>query len=251
MKRVLAVGALLVLTGCSPFIRKAVDRDADAIRANQVQLVAGDVQQFAQGQTAVVQQLTTLAGLSGPPQSAQDWGNVVYAGILYTDVRCENYLQALFRLNQAKTAALSELNVTRTAVEGALGLVKAASKEIALTSLAFGFVTDSVETISDGLLLQLDPSAVRTLVKGLQAEYRRQVTNTSYTSQPAALMAVQGYVSLCLPANIEAEINKSANTARPRTVPTGERAFGASPGTTAPAAPQPNVVPNVTVGDGQ
>ena len=85
---------------------------------------------------------------------------------------------------------------------------------MAITAIAFGLASSTVDNLSSNLLYDLDPSSVRTMVKTLQARYRQAKPN-GYLSRAAALNVIRGYAMLCVPANIEAEVNLAVKSAAP------------------------------------
>lgn len=97
---------------------------------------------------------------------------MINAGMDYADHRCEAYLHALFRLNRDKNTAVSQIGLVGAATAGVLAAVAATAKEVAVTAILFGLAGSSVENNSSNLLFDLEPSSVRTLVRGLQVEYR-------------------------------------------------------------------------------
>jgi hypothetical protein len=92
-----------------------------------------------------------------------------------------------------------------------LGVFQASASAIAATAAAFGFSTQAITNYSSGFLYKINPSGIRTVVERSQAVYRQGVEErvTVYNSRPAAVAAIQGYLSLCLPASIETQINEA------------------------------------------
>jgi hypothetical protein len=179
---------------------------------------AGAVQTYRENQDKVLQDLYASAGLHGKePSDADGWDRVIKAGMDYADVRCEEYLHALFRLNRVRRTTVSQLGLLGGATAGVLGAVEAAAKEIALVAIAFGLAASTVDNLSSGVLYELEPSSVRTIVKGLQVAYRSNIG--SYATRPAAVAAIRGYAVLCVPANIEAEVNLALKKAQPQVKP--------------------------------
>jgi len=157
---------------------------------------------------------------------------VINAGMDYADQRCEAYLHALFRLNRDKSTAVSQIGLVGAATAGILAAVKATAKEVAITAILFGLAASTVENYSSNLLYELEPSSVRTLVKGLQAGYRGGLPSpVNYNTRPASVAVMRGYAALCVPANIEAEVNLAVKKSVPSTSP-GDASKGQPPVTT-------------------
>jgi hypothetical protein len=175
-----------------------------------------EVQAFRENQDQVLAELYVSAGLAknAPPSGAEDWGKVISAGMDYADQRCEAYMNALFRLNRDKNTAVSQLGLVGTATAGILAAASAAAKEVAVTAILFGLGASSIENYSSNLLYDLEPSSVRSLVRGLQLGYRENLP-TTYSTRPAAISVIRGYAVLCMPANIEAEVNLAVKKAKP------------------------------------
>lgn len=177
----------------------------------------GAVASFTNDQTAVFAQLKLLAGLQevADPLDPQQLQQVVTAGMYYTDSVCEQYLSSLWRADRVVGAATSEINLLGTATAGILGITSASAPAIAITAVAFGLTQDTVRNLGNTWLYSLEPSAVRTLVKNLQARYQQELSAqpAAYSDRAGAFRVLQGYLSLCLPAVIEAEVNNAASTA--------------------------------------
>jgi hypothetical protein len=148
--------------------------------------------------------------------NVDDWGKVINAGMDYADQRCEAYMTALVRLNRNKNTSISQIGLIGAATAGILAAASAAAKEIAATAILFGLGASTVENLSSNLLYEMEPSSVRTLVKGLQAGYRRVLPSPlNYNSRPGAVAVIRSYAALCTPANIEAEVNLAVKKAQP------------------------------------
>jgi hypothetical protein len=178
------------------------------------------VQSYREAQDKVLSELYVSAGLGKDkvPATSAEWDSVIRAGMDYADVRCEAYLHALFRLNRDTRTIVSQISLMGAATAGVLGAVEAAAKEIALTAIAFGLLGATVENLSNNVLYELEPSSVRTIVRGLQSAYRAGL-GTGYSTRPAAVAAMRNYASLCIPSNIEAEVNLAVKKAQPQVKP--------------------------------
>jgi hypothetical protein len=184
-----------------------------------------EVEAFRKAQDDVLNQLYLSAGLAkdndtgivkAPTDDAAEWGKVINAGMDYADQRCEAYMHALFRLNRDKNTAISQIGLVGAATAGILAAVAATAKEVAITAILFGLAASTVENYSSNLLYELEPSSVRTLVRGLQAGYKGALpVPLNYNTRPGAVAVIRGYAALCVPANIEAEVNLAIKKSQP------------------------------------
>lgn len=197
------------LAGCAAFDRGAQVRDGPGLDFSASELAA-----YRANQDQVLEQLYAMAGVTKDSVGAGGWDAVIDAGMDYADSRCEAYLHALFRLNRDRKTLSSQIGLVGTATAGILAAVESAARDVAITAIAFGLASSTVDNLSSNLLYDLDPSSVRTMVKTLQARYR-QAKPTGYQSRAAALNVIRGYAMLCVPASIEAEVNLAVKSSAP------------------------------------
>ncbi len=200
---------LLTLTGCATYRNATTVQDGAGLEFKADQISA-----FRTNQDAVLLQLYALAGVTADNVEAKGWDTVIEAGMDYADQRCEQYIHALFRLNRDRKTVTTELGLLGAASAGLMAAVDAAARNVAAVAIGFGLASATVDNLSGNLLYDLDPSSVRTLVRALQTSYR-DARPTGYQSRPAALSVIRGYASLCIPANIEAEVNIAVKSAAP------------------------------------
>ncbi|UEM24412.1 hypothetical protein JL100_032855 (plasmid) [Skermanella mucosa] len=145
----------------------------------------------------------------------EQWPPIVWAGIALADQKCERYMNALFWVDRAKDRTINQIGLAGTATAAILGIANAAAEAIAITAVGFGLATATTENIGSGLLYSLDPSAVRSLVKTMQAVYLIELESGQYRNRPTAFWAIQRYISFCLPASIETQVTKAVQRANP------------------------------------
>jgi hypothetical protein len=121
-------------------------------------------------------------------------------------------MQALSELNRLRETGSRQLQYLGTTSAAVATILSASEELISLLPLGFGFFDQTVNNIGRGLLYELPPHIVRTLVEKQQTAYLAGLP-TSYTSKPQALRAIQGYAAICLPSSIEAEVNRSIGNA--------------------------------------
>lgn len=177
-----------------------------------VDLDAQDLADYSANQQKVVNEFIRLAGLNGAP--ATDWKPVVNAGMTYVDRQCERYIDAIFWFNRYKKAAGNQVALVGAATAGTMGILQAAAKEIAVTAVAFGLASETINNIGNTVLYQLEPSGVRHILSQSQATYKKAVAQNAYLDQSSALAAVQGYLTLCLPSTLETEVNNAISNTR-------------------------------------
>ena len=173
-----------------------------------VELSAEEVAQFTERQTRVLTELKKAA------DSETDWDLIIAAGMDYADRQCEDYLHALFRLNRDRRTAVAQVGLFGAATAGLMAAAQTAAKTVAATAVVFGLTSASIDNLSSNLLFDLDPSSVRTLVNALHEKYR-QALGRGYKDRPAAMRAIRQYATICVPANIEAEVNLAVKKAQP------------------------------------
>ena len=116
-----------------------------------------------------------------------------------------------------------------SATAGILGIVGAASSAIAITAVAFGLATATIDNVTGGLLYELKPSAVRDLVERTRFAYEENLKPDNWQDRPSSFRTIRGYVALCLPAVIEANATSAIRAARPQANRTGGELRGGVP----------------------
>ena len=199
----LMLAAPLAASACT-----TVQEHVDAYKANVPDLSPSDVAAFTAARENVVTQLKTLSG-TDPQQDGDDWRPVVEAGILYADVRCDRYMNALFWFSRARESSSREIGFAGSAASAAMALLNASKDLIGLAPLGFAFLDQSVNNIGKGLLFDLSPSIVRSLVEKQQTAYLQGLNGIPFRTKSGALTAIQAYTALCLPPSIEMEVSRA------------------------------------------
>lgn len=148
-----------------------------------------------------------------PRNQDPDWLIVTLAGINAVDEQCERYLDSLFWVRRDLDTARNQIDLVGTTAATLLNVFHATADAITATAAAFGLATQGIGNASEGILFSVEPSGIRKIVERAQARYRAEVERNPglYNSRPAAFAAIQGYLALCLPAAIEAQINESVS----------------------------------------
>jgi hypothetical protein len=226
----LLLGALSLLSGCA-----AYDRSSLAASGPGSDFAAGEATTFREAQDALIIQLAKAA--QPPTETATKlaneasktgaqvtfivadkvtWDQVIRAGMDYADVRCESYLHALYRLDRDRKTAVAQTGLLGGATAGVQAALGKAAKEVAIVAILFGLAGSTIDNVASNLLYQLEPSSVRSLVKVQQMQYRANLP-AGYRDRPAAMTALRDYAVLCVPANIEAQVNLAVKKSEPNT----------------------------------
>jgi hypothetical protein len=105
--------------------------------------------------------------------------------------------------------------LTGAATIGILGLVGAAAQAVAITGIAFGLASATVDNVSKGLIYELPATAVAQLVRDMQRAYKGALPSGGYADRPSAFLALRGYIEICLPVNIETQVANALKIAKP------------------------------------
>lgn len=260
---VLVLAAALANSACT-----TVQEDITAYKSNVPDLSDTDVAAFVAARENVMKTLKTLSG-TNPQEDGDDWRPVVDAGILYADVRCDRYMNALFRFDRARETTSRQIGFTGSAASAAMALLNASKDLIGLTPLGFTLADETVNNIGKGLLFDLSPSIVRSLVEKQQTAYAQGLNGTTFTTKTGAMNAIQAYTSICLPPAIEMEVSRAVEASEYKPIdyfgknepppgaaeqsrPAAPAAAGPPPPSPPPpAAPQPDSTPIIgrTPGD--
>jgi hypothetical protein len=227
-----------------------VQEHVDAYKGNKPDLSDTDVAAFVAARENIIDELKTLSG-TDPQRDGDDWRPVVDAGILYADVRCDRYMNALFWFNRARESSSREIGFAGSATSAAMALLNASKNLIGLAPLGFTFLDQTVNNIGKGLLFDLNPSIVRSLVEKQQTAYLQGLNGTPFKTKTGAMNAIQAYVALCLPPSIETEVSRAVEASEFKPIdyfgknepPPAVDENGDNPAATRAAGTQPAVPP--------
>jgi hypothetical protein len=174
------------------------------------------------------------AGLQIDPTSkrftinATDWRDIVRAGFNAIDEQCENYMEAMFWADREMRTARDDINLLGSTTGTLMGVFGGPATAIATTAAVFGLATQSLTNESKGLFFDIEPSGVRRIVSRNQTAYRQAVetrinSGDVYNSRPAAVAAIQGYLTLCLPSHIATQINEAVDSSKFEIADTGSK----------------------------
>jgi hypothetical protein len=243
LKSAIVACCVLLLTACQA-LRDEADPGTVSVRGVAPTLEHLNISKDTTAQDAFVNDLIRKAGLDYTPRPGDySWGFVAEAGIYEIGRQCDQYLDVLFRFNRNQRAIRQGLTATGAATASILGVAGVVAMPIAITAVAFGLAASLYDAGVNSVLFTIEPSALRNVVlKGRQA-YIRQLDLSKVNSRPRLLIAMQGYLTQCAPATIEANVNNAASGAGSVvTVRPGEFADGAllgAPGATLIQRPTP------------
>jgi hypothetical protein len=213
LKSGIVAGCVLLLTACQA-LRDEADVGSVSVRGVAPTLEHLNISKDTAAQDAFVNDLIRKAGLDYTPRPGDySWGFVAEAGIYEIRRQCDQYLDVLFRFNRNQRAIRQGLTATGAATASILGVAGVVAMPIAITAVAFGLAASLYDAGVNSVLFTIEPSALRNVVlKGRQA-YIRKLDLSKVNSRPRLLIALQGYLTQCSPATIEANVNNAASGA--------------------------------------
>ena len=165
-------------------------------------------------QNLLVSDLIVTAGFPRGTQLAardeENWPLVARAGIYEVGRQCDQYLDVLFSFNRVQRAGRQDLAAAAAAAGAIMGLTGVSSKAIGITAAAFGLASSLFEAHVDSVLFTIEPSALRNIVLRGRNYYLKNLDVNKIQNRPDTLLALQGYLTQCSPAAIEANINNAA-----------------------------------------
>jgi len=240
-KAIMMTSVLLMSSGCVE-ATKISNQKWNYYTSNVPDLNSVDVKAYVGNQKKI---FDSIVESTGRPESkdGEEFKQVVTAGIGYVNLRCERYIDALFFLNRVRETTSREIQYAGAATSATLALVKASKELIGLAPLGFGLLDQTVNNVGKGLLFDLDPSVVRTLVRKQQVAFVKSLS-ARYTNRVDAMLVIQDYAAICLPTSIESEVKSAiANSEyKPNTILSPISAPAPAP------APAPTATPTVDTG---
>jgi len=210
----LALCLVPLLSACAFFGRGA---EPGAVGAHGLQptLEQMSIGSSIAAQDQMVDALIHTAGLPPEALSARNpnWSLVWKAGLYEIGRQCDQYLDALFRFNREQHALHQDLAAAAGTTGAIMGLAGAAAETIAITAAAFGLSNSLFEAHVNSILFTIEPSALRNVAQQGLHNYLKNIDESRILSRPDTLIALQGYLTQCSPAAIEANINNAASGA--------------------------------------
>ena len=205
----LVASIAVLLTSCQP-----ADPGAVSVRGVQPTVEQLNITSNTAAQNLLVNDLIVKAGLTRTPGPRDpDWSVVTEAGIYEIGRQCDQYLDVLFRFDRRTQAVRQGLTATGAATATILGLASVAAAPIAITAAAFGLSASLYDAGTNSVLFTVEPSALRNVVLRGRKGYIDSLDLSKIDSRPRMMIALQGYLSQCSPAAIEANVNNAASGA--------------------------------------
>jgi hypothetical protein len=212
---------LLTVAGCDTtdkvFFREGIGTE----------LSYGEIEASTSAQNEYVKRICQQAGLaydetavSCEPATPATWQLFVQAGMNDIDQRCDAYLQWLDYVRRAKDPTLRVFSDAATYSALIMDRSGVSAAPIAITAAALGFARNTFSNVTSRLILEVNHSAVQSVVLSFQKQYREELFGTGeikrtpvvIASKPAAIYALRSYLRMCMPVTIEAEINNTVVT---------------------------------------
>jgi len=220
-----AAGFVPFLSSCA-LLREWSDPTTVSIRGVPPTLEQLNVVATAHDQDLLITDLIREAGLSAPPSTPDgNWDLVMRAGVYEIGRQCDQYLDVLFRFNREQRAGRQDLAAAAAATGAIMGLSGVSVKAIAITAAAFGLASSLFDASVNSVLFTIEPSALRNVALQGRKKYLDDLKNNNVkiNTRPDMLIALQGYLTQCSPAAIEANINNAASGAPSVAVPDTEK----------------------------
>lgn len=209
LARTLSVGLALILAGCSSFGVTPQPLSPTLVPA-EVERASSDYERI----------LVALAGDSNiTVRSSADWYRVVQRGYIFVRGRCNEYFTRLHSFDRDTRAFQTGLDAFRQTADAILAVTGATKLTMTVVSQAFGLTSSMTRTVADSYLYTLPPAPTRDFVFKMLDAYQDEsaLTQAAVTTPEEAYMRVQGFLDLCLPVTIEANllghVNNSVATA--------------------------------------
>jgi hypothetical protein len=211
-------GCLAILLSACSLFRDQTDPTTVSIRGIPPTLEQLNITATVYSQDQLINDLMVTAGLSLDTQLLWNdprWDLVMRAGVYEIGRQCDQYLDVLFRFNREQRAGRQDLAATAAATAAIMGLSGASAKAIAITAAAFGLATSLFDASVNSVLFTIEPSALRNVALQGRKKYLDDLRdrNVAINSRPDMLIVLQGYLTQCSPAAIEANINNAASGA--------------------------------------
>jgi hypothetical protein len=201
-------------------IREWTDPTTVSIRGVPPTLEQLNISATAYSQNLMVDELIQTAGLGLPsgtqlPPDDPRWSLVMKAGVYEIGRQCDQYLDVLFRFNREQRAGRQDLAAAAAATGAIMGIAGASAKALAITAASFGLASSLFDANVNSVLFTIEPSALRYVALQGRQQYLDSLrkNNVEINSRPDMLIALQGYLTQCSPAAIEANINNAASGA--------------------------------------
>lgn len=220
---ILCAGMAVAVAGCDPTTDRTFFRQGIGTELN-----SGEIAASTEAQNEYVRYVCQQAGFvyvadgSGggscnEPNNPNTWQQFVQAGMNDIDQRCDAYLLWLDYVRRGKDPTLNIISDAATYSALIMDRAGVSAAPIAITGAALGFARNVFTNVTSRLILEVNHSAVQSVVLAAQKRYREELLGSGdsglppvvIASKPAAIYALRSYLRLCMPVTIEAEINNT------------------------------------------
>lgn len=168
-----------------------------------------DVAEMAARQNAILAALESVVTEGGTrPPEPDHWYRVAQAGFLYVDEKCDTYLTNMFKFDRERDRIKGTLTIIDKGVGAILSLANNDKNTIGIVAQAFGIASGVTDVIGESYLFKVAPGIVTGTVDKLRDAYWQAAADgrDAIRSPTAALASIRGYLQLCLPPYIEAQV---------------------------------------------
>lgn len=169
---------------------------------------------------SLITQATIMAKLEEAttvPGQAPNYYQVTLAGMNFIDEQCDAYLRELYLLDHARDRLKGALTATGSATHIIMGLASASSVSMGVVAAAFNLSSQLLDNQANSYLYGVSSTVVFSVVGKTQAKYRESLKALSAQahSRPEAYAQIRGYLQLCMPPTIEAQVSSLLQSAKP------------------------------------
>ncbi len=157
------------------------------------------------------QYFVTMCRRAGRPacDGRDIWNEVVQAALNDIEERCGGYLASLDHARRDRVVARRAITNIGGAATTIVGLTNPGVKALTILKAAFDFGQGTMDEYYSAVLLSEEPDIVERIVRKLQTQYRLLLDDRirgKLLNPASAHYVVRGYLRLCLPVTIEAEL---------------------------------------------
>jgi hypothetical protein len=138
-----------------------------------------------------------------------EWLSIAKAGLNDIDRRCDAYLAWLFDRERTKSPILERIDEASTATQAILKATQSGNVALSIIAQAFDLLEESPDNRSSRLLLEIEKSTIQSVVQKNRDLFRGNLKDGWVTGKPHAVTAMRNYLRLCMPSEIEAQINRA------------------------------------------
>jgi hypothetical protein len=241
------VGLSIITSGCSSFSNWWDVRHGPnpVLQADEVVLSKDN---YVRLMEALIERRKAFA-LSYGPTVTEHWYDVAEAGFGYINEVCGEYIHELLKFEQRTERTRLVINALDKTTSAILGQTTSHLPTITIVASAFGLATGFNDAIRNTYTFGAhEAKEVVIVYQNMKAAYvaSAEKSRAQINSPTAVYTLLQGYLILCSPMKIRAEIGKVAVTAQAVNATPAQAIVNANGVITAPIAPA-SASPNITL----